>query len=83
MLPYPYEVAAGTEGARRHNMVRVVHIVNFAWREMQHSYACSQARTLSLQSDIKNFKRRTRKVAMHCVNKEDEWNFHTCGARRS
>ena len=43
----------------------------------------SQARTVSLQSAIKNFKRRTRNVAMHCVKKEDEWNFHTCEARRS
>ena len=44
---------------------------------------CSQTRTVSLQTAIKNFKRRTRKVALHCVRKEDEWNFHTCNARRN
>ena len=48
---------------------------------MQQSDLCSQARAVSLQAAIKNFKRR--KVAMHCVKKEDEWNFRTCEARRS
>ena len=39
------------------------------------------AKTISLQSAMKTFKRRVRRIAMHCVLKEDERHFQTCQAR--
>ena len=41
------------------------------------------AKTLSLQTAIKQFKRRTRKVAMRCTQKEEDWHLQTCEGRRN
>jgi len=46
-------------------------------------FAKLRAKTLSLQIAIKQLKRRTRKVALHCIRKEEEWQLHTCEARRN
>ena len=42
----------------------------------------SLTKTISLQTAIKKFKRRARKVALHCMKKKEEWNIHTCDARK-
>ena len=41
------------------------------------------AKTLSLQTAIKQFKTRARKVAQHCIAKEDEWQLQPCEARKN
>ena len=39
------------------------------------------AKTVSLQTAMKQFKKRVRNVALHCTAKEDEWHFSTCQGR--
>ena len=59
-------------------MARAIYLFDFAWREIE---ADPMAKTVSLQTAIKLFKKRLRKVALHCVTKQDEWFFQTCQAR--
>ena len=43
----------------------------------------SLTKTISRQTAIKKFKKRARRVALHCMKKKEEWNIHTCDARKN
>ena len=82
MLPDAHEVAINSEGA----------IGGVSWLELYLYYTMhggakegQQGRLLAksqtLQSSMKEFKKRVRQISKHCVKVEDEWRFHTCQGR--